>query len=129
MRRPLTVFIWCLIVAGIAFPQADRGTVTGLVTDSSSSAVVGAQVSLVNTARNLSFEAVTNESGNYRFISVPIGVYVLKATSPGFQTSERRDVQVQVNQTTVIDVSLQVGAVTETVSITGSAIPLISTES
>jgi len=129
MRQLTRICLSILTLAGVALPQADRGTVTGLVTDSSGSAVTGAQLSLVNTATNLSFETVSNESGNYRFISVPIGIYIVKATSPGFQTSERRDVQVQVNQTTVIDLPLQVGAVSETVSVSGAAIPLISTES
>lgn len=116
------------LIAWAAFAQGDRGTITGLVVDTSGSAVVGAEVSIVNPANNLSLKTVSNETGNYRLIGVPIGTYELTAASAGFQGYRRPSVQVQTNQTTNIDIQLQVGAVTETVTVTGGSIPLISTE-
>ena len=128
-HRILGMFLLMVVFAVSVRAQGDRGTVTGLVMDASRAAVVGARVTIVNSATNLSLETISNDTGSYRFINVPIGIYTLRAASPGFQTHERQDVQVQVNQTTVIDVEFQVGSTTETVTVTGAAIPLISTES
>lgn len=126
-RLSLSLFALSLIVS-VAFAQGDRGTITGLTTDASGAAIVGARISIVNNETNLTLETTSNETGNYRFIAVPIGLYTLRAELEGFQAHERREIQSQTNQTTVVDVELQVGAVTETVTVTGGAIPLISTE-
>ena len=129
LRPQACLLLLALAVSSILLGQGDRGTVTGLITDASSAAVTGAKVTIVNNATNLSLETVTNETGNFRFVGVPIGIYTLRSTSAGFQTHERQDVQVQVNQTSVIDIGLQVGAVSETVTVSGAAVPLLTTES
>jgi hypothetical protein len=117
-----------LMTPGALYAQGDRGTITGVVTDASGSAIVGAEITILNPANNLSLRTVSNEVGNYRLVGVPVGTYELKVTSTGFQGYRHVDVQVQTNQTTNIDARLQVGAVTETVTVSGGAIPLISTE-
>ena len=129
LPNTLRVPLLLAATACAVFAQGDRGTITGVVADSSGSAVVGAVVGIVNPVNNLSLKTVSNETGNYRLIGVPIGHYELTATSPGFQGYKRPDVQVQTNQTTNIDIQMQVGAVTETVTVAGGATPLISTES
>lgn len=121
----------CLLLLGpssLAFAQGARGTITGLATDTSGAAVVGAQITIVNHATNLTLKTVSNETGNYRLVAVPIGIYTLTAKLKGFQTLERQEVQAQTNQTTMINIEFVVGAVTETVTVSGAAIPLISTE-
>jgi hypothetical protein len=123
------LLVLLLLAACAAFGQGDRGTITGIVTDSTGSAVVGAEISIINPVNNLSLKTLSNETGNYRLIGVPIGSYELRVATAGFQGYKRTDVQVQTNQTTSIDIPLQVGAVTETVTVSGSSIPLISTES
>jgi hypothetical protein len=123
--RLLSTLLW---TAALAFAQGDRGTITGLVADSSGSALVGAEISILNPVNNLSLRTVSNEVGNYRLVGVPIGLYELKVVAPGFKEHRRTDVQVQTNQTTNIDAQLQVGAVTETLTVTGGSTPLISTE-
>ena len=128
MLRKAILFPMVLLSAGALFGQGDRGTITGLVLDSGGSAVTAAEISILNPANNLSLKTVSNETGNYRFIGVPIGTYELKAAAPGFQGYRRPAVQVETNQTTSIDIQLQVGAVTETVTVTGGSTPLISTE-
>src|SRR5688572_1746308 len=118
-----------IIAAATAFAQGDRGTITGVVVDSSGSVIAGAAITIVNPVNNLSLKTVSNETGNYRLIGVPIGTYELNVTSPGFQGYRRTEVQIQTNQTTNIDIQLQVGSLTETVTVTGGSTPLISTES
>jgi hypothetical protein len=133
MRAKLLAFtcltILLLAAANPLLAQGDRGTITGVVTDSSAASVVGAEISIVNSATNLTLQTVSNSTGNYRLVNVPIGIYTLRATSAGFQTYEHQDLIVQTNQTTTVDVAFQIGAVSETVTVTGSAVPLISTES
>ncbi|MEZ5393531.1 MAG: carboxypeptidase-like regulatory domain-containing protein [Bryobacterales bacterium] len=112
-----------------AFAQADRATIAGQAVDSSGSAVVGAEVRIVNVDTNLTLDTVVNETGNYRFVAVPVGMYTLTATAPGFQTYERQNIQANGNQTTIVEIAFQVGAVSETVTVVAGAVPLISPES
>ena len=112
-----------------AFAQGDRATIAGLAVDSTGAAVVGAEVSIVNVDTNLTLDTVTNETGNYRFVAVPVGNYTLYATAAGFQTYERQNIQANGNQTTVVGVDFTVGSVNETVTVSAAAIPLISPES
>lgn len=72
-------------MAGAVFAQGDRGTITGLVLDSSGSSVVGAEITIVNPVNNLTMKTASNESGNYRLIGVPVGTYDLRVFAPGFQ--------------------------------------------
>ena len=125
----LALVLACLAFQPAAYAQGDRATITGLTLDPSGASVVGAEVRIVNNETNLALETVSNETGNYRFIAVPVGVYTLTATADGFQTYQRQNIQANGNQTTVVGVDFSVGAVTETVTVSGSAIPLISPES
>ncbi len=118
-----------LVACGPLFAQGDRGTITGTITDSGGGAIVGADVTITHTGTNAETRASTNQNGAYRLLSLPVGTYVLNATSPGFQTHVRQNILVQVNQTTTVDVALEVGAVTETITVEASAVPLIQTES
>jgi hypothetical protein len=127
--RALSGIAIVILLAINAYGQGDRGTIAGVTRDSSGGAVAGAQISIVHNATNLRLETVSNESGNYRLVSLPIGSYTVRVTAPGFQTHEQQNVQVQVNQTSVVDVDFVVGAVTETVSVSATAVPLISSES
>jgi hypothetical protein len=96
--------------------------------DSSGSAIPAVQIEIVNTATNAKLETVSTSTGVYRLVGVPIGIYNLTARATGFQSHVRSNVQVQVNQTAAIDISLSVGAVTESVTVQGG-VPLIQTES
>jgi Carboxypeptidase regulatory-like domain len=121
-------FVVLLLSAVSLFAQGDRGTIAGLVTDASGGVIPGGTIEAVQQGTNLRAETVTTTTGVYRLLALPIGKYTVTATVPGFQTHVLQDVQVQVNQTTTIDIALTVGQVAETVTITGAA-PLIQTES
>lgn len=108
--------------------QGDRGAITGVVADSTGSAVPGVALEVVNTATNARFDTVTTGTGAYRLVGLPIGFYDLTAKASGFSTYIQRGIQIQTNQTATIDISLVVGAVTESVTVEGG-VPLIQTES
>lgn len=99
--------------------QVLYGSVVGNVTDPTGAATPGAQVSIVHKETNQSRQTLTNDVGGYSFPTVPTGTYTLKVSVPGFKEFAKTDVPVTVNNVTRVDVTLQVGEVTETVTVTG----------
>ena len=122
------LLVAALFATGLAFAQGDRGAITGLILDKSGATVPNVTVEAVNTATNARFETISTNTGAYRLVALPIGIYDLTAKAAGFNTSVQRGVQIQTNQTATIDISLSVGAVTESVTVQGG-VPLIQTES
>src|SRR3954452_1736171 len=100
------------------------GEVTGRITDPSGAAVPSADVVVTNSATNVSRKAVSNETGDYSFPSLPPGVYKVRIEHQGFKATETNDVQVQVQQTVRLDFTLQVGQLTQSVLVEASAAQL-----
>ncbi len=119
--------ILTLFVTGAVFAQSDRGTLTGTITDPANAVVPAAKVSAKNTETGAVFETITTPTGNYTLTSLPIGTYDLTIESPGFTRKIEQGIRVQVAQSARVDVALQVGSATETVSVTADA-PLLKTE-
>jgi len=129
MIRTLSLKLFGLLfLSTLAFAQGDRGAITGLITDKSGAAVPNVAIEVVNTATNARFDTVSTGTGSYRLVGLPIGFYDLTAKAAGFNASVQRAVQIQTNQTATIDIGLNVGAVTESVTVQGG-VPLIQTES
>ncbi|MCX6630765.1 MAG: carboxypeptidase-like regulatory domain-containing protein [Candidatus Solibacter sp.] len=120
----------CLMVVLLVAPvsaQSDRVTITGTVADPASAFVPGAKVTAVNTETGAVYETASTPTGNYTLPSLPKGSYDLSAQAAGFSRSIQKGIQVQVAQTIRIDVVLQVGATSESVTVTAQA-SLIRTE-
>ncbi len=133
MRSTLHTFLSLTFLLALALtgPRAlaqTSGDITGLVTDSSGAAVVGATVSVVSQATGAVRRATTNSEGIYSFPSLLPGDYELRVEQQGFKTALRSNIQLQVQQTARIDITLEVGAVGETVTVAGG-VPLLATES
>ncbi len=125
MRRVFpTILVW-LIACVPSFAQT-LGTITGEVKDTSGAVVPGASVTVTNVGTNAARETQSNEAGAYSFPALPPGPYSVKAELQGFQTFERK-VELHVEQTLRVDVTLSVGTLSETAQVTGVA-PLITTE-
>jgi hypothetical protein len=103
------------------------GSIVGKISDQSGLAVPGAVINITNKGTNLSRETVADSVGGYDFPNVVPGTYSIKVTATGFTTFVQTDVPVTINNITRIDVSLQLGAVTETVTVVGDA-PLLQTD-
>ncbi len=110
-----------------AYPQA-FSQLTGVVTDSSGAVVPGAQITASNLDTGASRSAETNEAGSYTIPLLPPGSYKISVNTEGFRTAVRENVSLQVNQAARIDFALEVGAVTETVEVTGT-LPLLDSQS
>ncbi len=103
------------------------GEITGLVNDSSGAAVVGASVTVTNKATGATRKITTNSEGLYTFLSLLPGIYELKVEQSGFKTSALDNIRLEVQQTARLDVTMEVGQVSETVAITTNS-ALLNTE-
>jgi hypothetical protein len=126
--RAVTVGIGLVIFAVTALSQSDRGTITGTVSDSSGGVVSGAPVQVRNIETGAVYPAGTSATGNYTLAQLPAGQYEMTVTVPGFKTFRRQGLAVDVAQTYRVDVTLEVGAQTDTVTVTEVA-PLLKTDS
>src|SRR5688572_5502714 len=128
MRATFSVLA-CLLVlflpASSAHTQTFTGGIRGVVTDANG-VLPGATVTLTNEATNVSRETVTNDVGQYNFPAVPPGTYAIKTQLPNYKTFDRTGLRVATQQFITLDILLEVGAVQETVTVTGEA-PLIDT--
>jgi hypothetical protein len=109
------------------FGQAVNGTLLGSLTDSSGAVVAGAKVTTTEVTTGTSRVTQTNSSGNYVFADLPPGTYSVVAEVKGFKRESRSDLRVEVNSTVRIDLTMELGAVTETVEVTGGT-PILQTD-
>jgi hypothetical protein len=121
------LIVFCLL-AVCAFAQSDRGTITGAVTDPSNAAVVNATVVATNLATNAAVQVRTTETGNYTIPQLPAGTYSITVEQSGFRKFEQRGITIQVAQTARVDIRLQVGSTSESVTVTADA-ALLKTDS
>ncbi len=115
-----------LAVASIA-AQDSRGQIIGRVTDSSGAAVPGAEVKATNTATNVTLTSTANELGNYEALYLQPGIYSVRAMATEFKSYARENIEVRVSDHLSVDITLELGAVTETVNMTATTPLLEST--
>src|SRR5215469_15156816 len=112
-------------LAVLSFAQSDRGTITGTVPAGAVGA--SAAIEVRNSETGALYQVRTSATGNY-VVQVPTGTYQVSAMAPGFKQYLRPNIVVPVEQTLRIDVTLEFGAATETVTVNEEA-PLLKTES
>ena len=110
-----------------AWAQSTYGTITGSVTDASGGAVADAQVTLTNQGTSEKRTQSTGSDGLYTFVNLFAGKYKVDAEKTGFKRTSRTDIVVEVQQTSRIDLTMQVGAVNQVVEVTGET-PLLQPE-
>jgi len=130
--RKTACFVASLCLIALLLPvmlsaQAVNATLVGTVTDQSGAVVGGANVVAREVATGVSRTTTTNASGNYVFSNVPPGVYAVEVEAQGFKKTSRPQTNVEVNSSVRVDFSLEPGAVSQTVEVTG-ATPLLQTE-
>src|SRR5438105_3631788 len=123
--------IWLGILlsfSGAAFAQ-DTASITGTVSDPSGAAVANAQVTLSSPDQGFNRESKTNDSGDYLFGAVPGGSYDLAIVAPGFKKYSAKGIKLQVGQKARADIALQVGAASTEVTVEGSGVAQVETQS
>ena len=121
-QRVILVFV--LLVGGLAMAQVTTGTISGTVKDGSGAVLPGTKVLLLNQETGISRTVQTDTSGHYSAPSLGLGNYQVTASLEGFNTEVRRGIALTVGREAVVDMVLSVGAVTQTVEVTGEA-PLV----
>jgi len=132
MRKPELVCLSMMAgICALALPalraQVATGNIRGAVLDASGAVVPEAMVLLTNTDTGLSRSVKTNARGEFAAPLLPLGDYRIAASYTGFQTKVLRGITLQVDQTAVLEIVLDPGAVTETVEVTTAA-PLLTTQ-
>ena len=117
-----------LTLAPAAYAQGSASRVTGVVTDPSGAVVPGANVTLTNEATKVSFTTESTSTGQYVFESVQVGIYTVEVEKSGFKKFSSPGNQVNVNQPATVDVKLEVGAITDVVTVQAAA-ELVQTSS
>jgi outer membrane receptor protein involved in Fe transport len=128
LSRVLLGLLIILLAGAPVLAQTSMGKVDGTVTDSGGGVVPGATVTLVNVATNVQAVRHTNESGYFVFVSVRPGTYTLTIELPGLKTARLEPFAVGVNETVARNAKLEVGSVSETVTVTAAS-PLLQTAS
>ncbi len=119
----LTVLLLCGL-CGSVLAQEFKGTITGDVTDPSGAPIAGAKVTATSVERNLATETTTNAAGRYTVQSLLPGKYELVVERSGFKRFVRTDLDITSADRLGVDVKLEVGNVSESVTVSGAAPPL-----
>jgi hypothetical protein len=116
-----------LVPAALA-AQSVSGTILGVITDSTGAVMPGATVTLTNTGTGLVRVLLADSSGEYTAPSLPTGRYAVKAELSGFKTVTVADVELGVDQRQRVNIRLELGAMEESITVTGTS-PLVQTAS
>ena len=128
--RAMILFAAAAVLAGSAgWAQNVSGSITGVVTDSSGGVVPSAKATARNTGTAAVFTALTSADGVYFLRNLPVGEYDIVVEAGGFQKFEVKDIRLQVNEVSRLDVRLSVGATTETVTVQANAVTVDTTTS
>src|SRR5262249_12012711 len=122
----LAIALLLLTFTYAAFGQTG-GTITGLISDPTGAVIPNAPVEAKHTVTGVVSPAATSRTGNYVFAALPAGEYEISVAATGFKKFVRTGITVQQLQTTRVDIALEIGAATESVTVSEVA-PLLKTE-
>lgn len=125
-RLTKIIFVLLLCLQGL-FAQSERGSIRGTILDPSGSVVSGAQVTATNSATGIETSSQSTSAGNYNIPQLTPGVYTVQVKQAGFRTLIRQNVVVEVGAVQGLDLQLEVGQVTESVTVNAAA-PILQSE-
>jgi hypothetical protein len=129
-RGWVRVFLWALIGSGLAQPvaaQIGAAALSGRVADPGGGALPGTSVTVMSVATGLSRTVAAGTDGEYMIQALPPGTYRLRAELSGFRPLVREGIRLATGETVAVDLQLEVGGVTEAITVTGAA-PLLRSE-
>ena len=116
------------LLALSALAQSDRGTITGTITDPGGAVIPNAPIEAKNLSTGLVYPTASTGTGNFTIPELPAGQYLVTANAPGFKQYVRQGLVVAAAETYRVDIKLEVGAASESVTVSADA-PLLKTES
>ena len=105
----------------VGFAQSERGSITGVVIDTSRAAIPGVSVRVINAGTNATTTLVSSETGSYSAASLPPGVYRIEASIPGFQSANVDGIRLTAGATARVDITLNLGQMSESVNVVADA--------
>jgi hypothetical protein len=102
------------------------GTITGFVSDRSGALIPGAEITVTQLATDLARRVISNDRGIYVAPSLPVGDYEVKAELAGFKSFVRRGIRLEAESRLTVDIALEVGQISETVTVTDAVAPVQS---
>jgi hypothetical protein len=117
-RNFVHVLAVVICACALATGQAGRGSISGVISDSSGAVIGGAQVTLLSHATGVAMHATSSAAGLYSFVSLTPGSYNVTAVHEGFQSVAQENVLVTVDQTSTANISLKVGGKSEVITVT-----------
>lgn len=125
--KPVSGFcVFLFLMASLALAQATGGVILGTVSDTTGGIIPGATITVKNLSTGIAYKIVTDELGGYRVPGLPPGDYEVTAELEGFKTEVVTGIKLAVGQQAVINVTLEVGELTEKITVIGAA-PVIET--
>lgn len=123
----LLLLLAVLLLPGLVSAQSSDAVLVGIIEDASGAALPGANITATNTSTGVTRQVVANESGAWQIGPLPPGTYELRTARPGFKTAVRSGVVLQTGATLKIDITLELGDVSEKVEVTAEA-PMLQTQ-
>src|SRR4029077_8238488 len=123
----VVVCLVCGLKTSSTLAQAVFGSIIGTITDPQGGAVVGAKVTVTSVTKSFAYDTTTNESGNYSVTHLIPDTYKIRIEAAGFKATDIPSVQVSADSGSNVDATMQVGAVTQSVEVTGE-IPQLKTD-
>ena len=120
-NRIIVAVCTCLLFASCAFAQFETSEVLGTVRDSSGAVLPNITVTLTNQGTGIETKTTSDANGNYDFVNVRVGTYTVAAEASGFAKFTATNISVDVNARQRVDVTMQVGAVSQSVEVSGAA--------
>ena len=118
----ITLALAMSLGAGVTFAQSTSSSIIGTVTDESGAAIPGASVAVTNVGTQEERTVETNERGDYAVTALDIGLYEVAATMEGFSRAVATDVRLEVDLVRRQNLTLQIGAVTEQITVQADAV-------
>ena len=126
-HRCLVIGFGIVLVLTIARPataQLVGGAIQGVVKDAQGAALPGASIVIRNLATGVTWEQTADRSGRYQVLALPPAEYEVQVSMAGFRSVAHRGIRLTVGQTAVIDTSLDLGAISETIEVRGDAVSI-----
>ncbi len=127
MKRYLLAIVLLLMGTPALLAQSSTGSILGVVQDASSAVIPDAQVTVTNTATNISKTTTSGSDGSFRVDALQPGPYKVTVVKDGFQTSNLTNLTLEVTQQLRANATLQVGAQTQEISVSSDTVPQVDT--
>src|ERR1700726_3753419 len=127
-RKALLVAVLCSVIClcPLLYSQAN-GSFSGTVADKTGSVVAGATVKITSQGTGVTREVKTDDSGHYIAPLLPVAIYTIRVESQGFQTTEQKDIRLQVDEQREVDFSLNPASVSQTVEVSATEVAVETT--